>query len=296
MNVYGKEIMVRGRLVRIARLADEGFDFVENPEATARALRESGSRIDLFSFMPRLPCVSPDDRYLMEWDNVAALPISTYENWWTHQIDSKTRNMVRRAEKKGVVVREVDFDEALVKGIWEIHNECPFRQGRPFLHYGENLEETRKVIMTFLDSSIFIGALLEGQLIGFVKLTIDAARSQAAVMHIVSMIRHRDKAATNALVAQAVRTCSERKIPYLVYSKFAYRKRKRDSLSDFKEHNGFRRIDLPKFYIPLSRIGSLAFRLGLQHGALHYVPAPLLSKLRDLRNSWLSIRYKQKYT
>jgi hypothetical protein len=37
-------------------------------------------------------------------------------------------------------------------------------------------------------------------------------------MHILSMIRHREKAPTNALIAQAVRSCAERGIPYLWYA------------------------------------------------------------------------------
>jgi hypothetical protein len=52
-------------------------------------------------------------------------------------------------------------------------------------------------------------------------------------------------------------------VPYLVYSKCAYEKKQRDSLSDFKENNGFQRIDLPRYYVPLTRIGARAYRHGL---------------------------------
>src|SRR5206468_9311057 len=128
---------------------------------------------------------------------------------------------------------------ALVRGIWEIYNECPIRQGRRFPHYGKNVEVVHAMSATFFDTSIFIGAFLDEQLIGFIKLTAEETRSQAAVMHIIAMIRHKDKAPTNALIAQAVRSCAERGIPFLVYSNFAYGKKQRDSLSDFKQHNGF---------------------------------------------------------
>ena len=54
-------------------------------------------------------------------------------------------------------------------------------------------------------------------------MTWDKTGSQAGLMHIVcAMVSQRDKAPTNALVVQAVRSCTERKIPYLVYSNFAY--------------------------------------------------------------------------
>jgi hypothetical protein len=286
MNICGKAVMVEGWVVRVARIAAEGFEFLEDPEAAVASLRELRTGIDLFTFMPKLPHTSPEYTYSMEWDNVAALPVSTFENWWTRQIDGKTRNMVRRAEKKGVVVCEVLFDEKLVKGIWEIYNECPIRQGRPFPHYGKDVDTVHKMSATFPETSFFIGAFVGEKLVGFMKLTSDDARSQAAVMHIIALVEERDRAPTNALIAQAVQSCANRGIPYIVYSKFAYGAKQRDSLSDFKESNGFQRIDQPRYYVPLTRIGAMAFRLGLHHSLLGYVPDPILTKLRELRNAW----------
>jgi hypothetical protein len=228
----------------------------------------------------------------MEWDNLAVLPISTFERWWTEQIGFKARNKAKQAEKKGVTLREVAFDDALVQGIWEIYNECPVRQGRRFAHYGKNIDTVRKEEATFLDSSTFIGAFLGDKLIGFVKLVHDETRTQAGLMNIVSMIRHRDKAPTNALVAQAVRSCAERKISYLVYSNFAYGRKLRDSVRDFKERNGFQRIDLPRYYVPLTRTGWVAFRLGFHHRLADRLPEPVAAKLRELRNAWCSRRFQ----
>ena len=292
MNMCGKDVVIRGRLIRIARLAHERFEFLDNPEEAVTILRKARSDIDLFTFLPKLPCTSSEFGYPIEWDNVAALPISTFDLWWNQQIDGKTRNMVRRAEKKGVIVREVSFDDALVKGIWEIYNECPLRQGRLFPHHGKNLETVRRMSATFLDASFFLGAYLGGKLIGFMKLTWDHARSQAAVMHIIAMLAHRDKAPTNALIAQGVRSCASRGIPYIAYSKFAYGSKQRDSLSDFKESNGFKRYDIPRYYVPLSWRGAAGFRLGLHHGVLDYVPEPVVTKVREIRNAWYNRKYK----
>jgi hypothetical protein len=105
-------------------------------------------------------------------------------------------------------------------------------------------------------------------------------------MNIVSMIQHRDKAPTNALIARAVRSCADRGISYLVYSNFAYGKKQRDSLSDFKERNGFLRIDVPRYYVPLTRLGAVAFRLRLHHRLADHVPEFLAAKLRGLRWAW----------
>jgi hypothetical protein len=202
--------------------------------------------------------------------------------------------MVRRGEKKGVVVREVPFDDELVRGIWEIYNESPVRQGRPFPHYGKDIDTLWKMKATFLESSIFIGAFLDGKLIGFVKLTVDDTQSQAGVMHILGMIQHRDKAATNGLIAQAVRSCADRGISRLAYANFAYGNKVRSSLSDFKKNNAFQRVDLPRYYVPITRWGAMAFRLGLHRRLAERVPEPVAAKLRDLRDRWYQRRFNLK--
>ena len=286
MKVCGKEIRIQGRLIRIARLDGDKYQFLDDPEPVVDGLRKCGTRIDLFTFMQKLPETSPKYRYPMEWDNLAVLPVSTFDHWWTQQIGFKARNKAKQAQKKGVTLREVRFDHALIRGIWEIYNECPVRQGKPFRHYGKNIQAVHEEEATFPDSSIFIGAFLGDTLIGFIKLVTDETRTQAGLMNIVSMIGHRDKAPTNALVAQAVRSCAERGIPYLVYSNFAYGKKLRDSLSDFKERNGFQRIDLPRYYVPLSSIGWAAFRLRLHRRFVDHFPEPFIAKIRELRNAW----------
>jgi len=255
-------------------------------------LRQVRPRIDVFNFVQRLPETEPKYDYQIEWDNFAALKLTTFDEWWNKQIGFKARNKAKQASKKGVVVREVPFDDSLVKGIWEVYNESPIRQGAPNKHYGKSVETVLREEATFLDSSVFIGAFLEDKLIGFIKMVQNEARTQAGLMNIVSMVRHRDLAPTNALVAQAVRSCTDRGIKYLVYSKFAYGKKQRSSLSDFKERNGFQQIDVPRYYVPLTRLGEVAIRLKLHKKITHHIPEPFLAKLRDLRSTW----YKRKHT
>jgi hypothetical protein len=293
IRICGKDIRVRGRLIRIAQLEGDKYEFLDNPELVLDGLRRSGTRIDLFTFMQRLPETSPKYAYPMEWDNLAVLPVSTFDHWWTQQIGFKARNKAKQAMKKGVELREVPFDEGLVHGICDIYNESPIRQGRRFAYYGMGIERAREYAGTFLDKSVFIGAFLGEKLIGFVKLTWDDTRTQANLMHIVSMIEHRDKAPTNALIAQAVRSCADRQIPYLVYSNFSYGKKQKDSVTDFKERNGFARVDLPRYYVPLTRLGKGAFHLGLHHRLADRVPESLAAKLRDLRRAWYSRRFPQ---
>jgi hypothetical protein len=282
-DVGGKTIRVEGGLMRVACLDAEPCHFIDNPEESIRALRGCSVRVDLFTFLQRLPQASPKYSYPMEWDNLAVVPVSTFDRWWK-EIGPKTRNMVRLAEKKGVELREIPFDDTLVQGIWEIYNECPVRQGKPFRHYGKDTETVRREAGTYLESSIFIGAFLAGKLIGFVKLVYDGTRTQASLLHILSMVGHRDKAPTNALIAHSVRVCAERGIPHLVYSNFAYGNKGRDSLADFKERNGFQRVDLPRYYIPLTLLGSTGFRLGLHKSLSARVPEHLNAPLRKIRS------------
>jgi hypothetical protein len=286
MKLCGKDIRVEGRLLRVARLDAEKFQFVEDPHSIIGALRRAGTRVDLFTFMQRLPAAAGKYNFLMELDNLATLPISTFDHWWKEQIGFKARNKAKQAEKKGVIVREVPFGEDLVKGIREVYNESPTRQGARNRHYGKDLETVYRDTATFLDSSTFIGAFLDDSLIGFVKLVHDETRTQAGLMNIVSMAAHRDKAPTNALVAQAVRSCAERGISYLTYSNFAYGKKQQSSLSDFKERNGFQRVDLPRYYVPLTVIGSIALRLGFHHKLAELIPESVAGKLRNLRAAW----------
>jgi hypothetical protein len=286
MKILNKELRVSGKLIRIAHLDGDKYERLSDPEGTIEAIRTSGARVDLFTVMQTLPQTPPQYDYPIEWDNLAVVPVSTFEHWWTKQINNKTRNMVRRAEKNGVVVREVPFDDALVRGITAIYNEMPTRQGKPFPHYGKDVETIRRISGTFLDQSAFIGAYLGDSLIGFIKLVSDKEHTQASLMHIVGMYQHRDKAPTNALIAQAVRSCADRNISHLVYSNFAYGKKTRDTLSDFKEYNGFQRVDLPRYYVPLTLAGRAALRLQLHRRLADRVPESVQTAIRTMRTRW----------
>lgn len=292
MIICGKNIHVQGRLVRIGKLDGDNYKFLDDPTPIVHGLHSSRPRVDIFTFVQKLSDTTPKYHYPMEWDNFATLRIATFDEWWTKQIGFKARNKAKQAAKKGIVVRETSLNDALAVGIWKIYNETPVRQGRRFPHYGKSVDQVRRMSATFLESSIFIGAYLQEELIGFIKLTMDDACTQAGIMHIVSMIQHRDKAPTNALVAQAVRSCAERGIEYLVYSNFAYGKKERSSLSDFKERNGFQRIDVPRYYVPLTALGRIAIRLKLHHRFVEKIPDPVAETLRDLRKAWYGLRYR----
>jgi len=294
MNRYSEQIKLQGRLCRIAHVDGDGYKFFDNPEPWLTELHSSKTRVDLFTFIKKLPEVLPKYPYLIEWDNMAVLPISTFDHWWTQQLGFKARNKAKQAEKRGLVLREVPFDDLLVRGIWEIYNECPIRQERLFPHYGKSLEAVREMSATFLDTSIFVGAFDGEKLVGFIKMTADDSWTQAGIMHIVSLLAYRDKSPTNALIVQAVRSCADRGISSLVYANFGYGNKVRSSLSDFKERNGFRRVDIPRYYVPLTRWGSLAFAMGLHRRLAERVPEPVAAKLRAWRGAWYEHKFQLK--
>lgn len=286
ITLCGREIRVEGRLLRIAQLEGDGYEFLDDPETFIEALRSADTRIDLFTFTQKLPDSEPKYSYARELDNFAALPVTTFDNWWNRQIKSFPRNRARQAEKRGVTLRTVEFSDELVCGIWKLYNECPVRQGRPFRHYGKTLETVYRETATFLHCSAFIGAYFEDELIGFVKLTWDETKTQANLMNILSMIKHRDKAPTNALIASSVRYCAQERIRFLVYQSFAYGKKAHDSVAHFKEINGFRRMNVPRYYVPLTALGKLAFRLHLHHKIVDQLPEAFVAELRKARAVW----------
>jgi hypothetical protein len=282
---------VRGRLVRVAQPEGDGFLFLDNPERAVAHLRAQGPRADLVTFIQALPDAAPKFPYPFEMDNFATLRVNTFEDWWERGIGFKARNKFRQAEKRGVEIREIPFDDDAARGIWEIYNETPIRQGRRFPHYGKDLETVRRMSATFPDLSVFIGAFFEGRMIGFVKLVANQAGTQAGLMHILSLEAHRDKAPTNGLLAHAVRASAERGIAYLTYASLTYGNKERSTLSDFKVRCGFQRMDVPRYYVPLTRWGAMAYRLGLHRGLKDRLPESIAAPLRDARASWLRRKY-----
>ncbi|MFZ0645471.1 MAG: hypothetical protein WAM25_20130, partial [Candidatus Acidiferrales bacterium] len=182
MQVSGREVVIRGQFVKIASLDGEKYLFLDDPKPAIESLRAGGVHADLFTFLQRLPDAAPRFDYPFEMDNLAAMPITSFDNWWNKQIRSFARNRARQAEKRGVALRQIPFDDETVRGIWEIYNECPVRQGKPFPHYGKSIEAVRKMSATFPDTSIFIGAFFEGKMIGFAKLVADQNWTQANLM------------------------------------------------------------------------------------------------------------------
>ena len=202
--------MVTGKWIRTAQVRDEGVVegvSVEDPAVFITKLRQSNLRADVFTFAQRPPQVTPKYEYHFEWDNWAVIPTTCFKDWWEN-LPQVSRKNVRRAAKRGVVVKVVPFDDNLVSGVHRIYNHTPVRDGRLFWHFGKDVETVRRELATYLDRSEFIGAYWNEELIGFIKMVyVDKV---ATLFHIISMNEHYDKRPMNALIAKAAEVCEQK--------------------------------------------------------------------------------------
>ncbi len=271
-EICGRTAIVTGKWIRTAELKDEGVIegvTVEDPNLFITKLKESDLTADLFTFAQRPPEITPKYDYHREWDNWAAIPTACFEDWW-ESLPQASRKNVRRAGRRGVVVKVIPFDDDLVKGVHRIYNSIQVRDGRLFWHYGQDVDSVRRN----LDRSEFIGAYLGEELIGFLKMVY--VDDTATIFHIISMDEHYDKRPQNALIAKAAEVCEQKAISHLIYGKFIYGNKHRSSLVEFKRRNGFQQVNFPRYYIPLTLRGELFVRLRLYRGVSGLLPEPIL--------------------
>lgn len=284
-------IVINGRFVRVAEIFDEYWleaDTLPDPHDVLPRLRGAHPKPDLFTFAQRVPDTKPRFNFHMEWDNVAVIPVSSHETWFREQISSASRRNIRASEKKGVEVRATEFDEKYIHGIMSIYNESSIRGGRKYWHHGKDFAAVQAENGTYRERSTFLGAYFQDEMIGYMKIVWDT--HSAAIMQILSKMEFREKRPNNAFLSEAVRLCSERKIPYLLYERFVYGNKTDSSLTRFKRENGFVRMDIPRYYVPLTLKGSMSFKLGLHKDPKDMIPQWLRSRLLDMRDKWHTSR------
>ena len=87
----------------------------------------------------------------------------------------------------------------------------------------------------------------------------------------------------NALIAKAVEICELKGMSYLTYGEY---EGSSSSLGEFKRHNGFQQVLLPRYYIPLTLKGKIVLKLKLHHRFARMLPKPVFVQLRRVRNLW----------
>jgi glycosyltransferase involved in cell wall biosynthesis len=289
--IHNKNVVVTGKWIKRAVIQDEAWlegEVVEDPDLFIARIKYQKLKADIFSFVQKLPQTQPRFKYYVEWDNVSAIPITSYQEWWEKRLPQVTRKSVRRGLKRGVVAKLTEFDDELVKGIVGIHNDTLMKQGEPFAHYGKEFSVVKQEYGTYLDRCEFLGAYYENELIGVIKIIYMG--KIASIMQILSKERHYDKRPTNVLIAKAVEVCEMKGISFLVYGKHVYGNKTDSSLTEFKRRNGFEQINVPRYYIPLTPKGRIIIKLKLHRGLVEILPGGLISFLLDLRSRYYQIK------
>lgn len=283
LEVEDRTVLALGRWVRLASIHDEVWlegDGVRDPKAAVARIA-GALPADIFTFAQKLPDTKPKYPYPMEWDNVAAIQLTTYNEWWENMIPQESRKNVRRAGRRGVTSRVAELDDEFIRGIVEIYNETPIRQGKPFPKYGQDFNAVKRDVAQLLDRSIFIGAYHGTELIGFIKLVFIG--KVASILSINSKNCHFDKRPTNILMAKAVEIAAERGMTHLIYGRYAYGNKAASPLTEFKRRNGFVQIDLPRYYIPLNWRGKLMMSVNAHRGLVGMLPSGLVDFLVKAR-------------
>jgi hypothetical protein len=280
IEIRGQRYGITRGLVSAVGLEDDWYEDVNDPYEVINTLSNyPGVRPDIFTFWQRLPNIEPKYEFHMECESIAALRIESYDYWLNRQIKGTARNMIRKSQKAGVEVKEADYDDDFVRGMVNIFNETPMRQGRRFFHYGKDFGTVKCQFSRFLFREDLIGAYYRDELIGFVML--GNAGQYGVLGQIISLVRHRDKATNNALMAKSVEVCERKNLPYLVYGFWCD-----SSLTDFKRYSGFKEVRLPRYFVPITQKGKFALRLGLHRGWKAIVPDQVKNPIKGIRRSW----------
>src|SRR5271157_1940850 len=224
LNVGGTTIIVRGKHLKVAIVNNENWLDAEvaNPELCVIALQRRDStlfRADIFTFAQIPPATIPKYKYALEWESIAAVRTTSFNDWWV-KLPQESRKNVRRSEKRGVVINVSKLDDDLVRAIVELNNDSSLRQGVPFAHYGKSVDQVKKDQSTFLDRSDFITAYYGNELIGFMKIVYRG--ESASILQFLPKASHSDKRPANALLAKAVELCETKGVSYLTYGMLNY--------------------------------------------------------------------------
>ena len=292
LNANGTMLIATGKLPRIASVLDEEWleQELQDPEACVRLLKKSARHIsgaDILTFAQKLPATKPKYSYLLEWDSIAAIHITSFQEWWD-RLPQVTRKNVRRSQKRGVEVQVRELDDDLIRDIVELTNDSPVRQGKHFVHYGKTFEQTKKDQSTHLGRSDFLCAYSGRELVGLLKVVYGGER--ASILQFIPKASQQDKRPANALIAKAVEICEAKRISCLIYGLFSYGKKKQSSLVEFKVRNGFEEILVPRFYVPLTMRGSFCLKLNLHGGLIGLLPDSAIRMALNVRTRWYTFK------
>jgi hypothetical protein len=285
LPVDGETLVVKGRWLKVASIHDEAWmeTEIKDPEACMKLLRMRGADglgADLFTFTQKPSVTTPKYGYPVEYDSIAAICFASFKEWW-ECLPQETRKNVRRSQKRGVIVNVKSFDDDLLRGIKDVNDDSPTRQGERNYYYGRSLEQLRKDYSAFIDRSDFICATLGEEMVGFVKVVYRG--DVASILNITVKPSHSDKRPANALIAKAVELCDAKGMRCLTYGLYNYGNKQDSPLREFKTRNGFEEVLTPRFYVPLTKWGQWCLKLKLHRGLLGVLPHTTITRLLSAR-------------
>jgi hypothetical protein len=290
-----RPILVKGRWLKIATVVDEAWsnNEISDPDLYLKMLRNNsgGIKADIFTFTQKPPNTRIMYSYSHEPESVAALCFGSFKEWW-EGLPQETRKNVRRSQKRGVTVKIGQFDDQTVRGIVELNNESPVRQGRAFAHYGKTFDEVKNDYSAFLERSDLVCAYSGDELIGISKIVYRG--EIASILQLLVKLSHSDKRPSNAILAKVVELCESKKIYCITYGLFTYGNKRTSPLQEFKTRNGFAEMLIPRYNVPLTRWGTLCIKLKMHRGLSGILPDSVLQIALKARGKWY--RLKQVYT
>jgi hypothetical protein len=288
LTVNGQTFVVTGRFIKKAELRRYGAEDIIDPIAVIRQLKSGPLRVDILKFWQRLPDTQPKYSYYREWQHVAAIPVNTHEHWFQKQIRKNARNGIRKAARGGVEVKEEPLSDQLVSAIMELYNESPVRRGKPFWHYGKDFDTVKAELSADLEKAAFLTAYDKKELIGFMKLLIEDRFVRTTLLFDKLSRRGKFPSPMNSLFSKAVELCATRSIPYVVYSVW-----RRGAHGDFQESNGFVKMSVPEYFVPLTVVGRIALWIRLHHGIRGWIPDWMMGQLLECRRRWYALRFRR---
>jgi len=287
LQIGSNFILVRGRFLKTACLHNENWLATElsDPDSIIKALKSPASptRADIFTFAQHPPHTTPKYEYHFELESIAAVRTNNFDEWW-NALPHEGRKNVRRAQKRGVVVKVRELDEDLISELMELNNESPLRQNIRFPHYGKNVDQVRKDQSTYLERSDFVCAYFGAELVGCMKLVYRG--ESASILQFISKTSHYDKRPANAVLAKAIELCQLKNIAYLTYGMMDYGNKRHGSLREFKLRNGFTEMLVPRYYVPLSGKGRVCMAAKLHRGLIGVLPPQVIRLAVGARARW----------
>src|SRR6185295_15860958 len=98
-------------------------------------------------------------------------------------------------------------------------------------------------------------------------------------------LAYRDKCVMDALIAKAVELCDGKGVQHLHYGSWSD-----GGVGTFRTKHGFQKVDVPRYFVPLTSWGALMLRLNMHLPMRERLPQRWVAALKNLRSRWNHFR------